>query len=86
MRYANVSNLLEVTRGRRSKTVAIEVHTSLFGLMKRLGVPVDSSVTLYLDYCGAGWMFGLFVDDEHLYDLWRYPSSKIPSWLGVDSL
>lgn len=86
MLYGNVSNLLEVSKEGRAKKVPIEVHTSLFGVMSHLRVPVESHVTLYLDFDRGAWVFGLSVDENEIYDLWHYREAKLPEWLELDSL
>lgn len=86
MDYAIVSNLLEVSRGSNRLQVPIEVNTSLFSIMARLGVGKDSKVSLYLDYNHHQWIFGIFVDEQELYDLWVVPVKKLPSWIDFDSL
>lgn len=83
MKYANVSNLLEVSRNGRIKRYPIEVHTSLFSLMRYFGVPVNSEVTLYLDRVDGRWIFGMLVNEDALYDLWHLPDNKLPSWITV---
>lgn len=86
MLYGNVSNLLEVAKAGKVKRVPIEVHTSLFGLMSTLSVPVESHVSLYLDFDRGAWLFGFSVDEKEVYDLWHYRESKLPAWLEIDSL
>lgn len=86
MLYGNVSNLLEIAKDGRAKKVPIEVNTTLFSVMDKLGVPVHSRVTLYLDFERGGWLFGISVDENEIFDLWRYRSNALPDWLGLDSL
>ncbi len=78
VQVANVSNRLEI--GHRGKDLIkyLNVHTVLFQIMWALGVPVDSSVTLYLDDDGRKMVFGMLVDDNRLIDLWHYTFDQVP--------
>lgn len=81
--YGNVRNLLSISpaRGRSAALIPIEVPTALFPIMSRLGVPVDSVVTLYLDEARSGYVFGIEIDGSEIFDLWVYHESKLPSWI-----
>ncbi|HGS7906757.1 TPA: hypothetical protein ACMFP1_002875 [Pseudomonas aeruginosa] len=86
MNYANVSNLLEVSCNGKEVYHPIEVNTLIFHLMDTLGVAVESRVTLYLDKAFVGWVFGICVDDEAIFDLWRYSETEFPPWLEIEPL
>lgn len=76
--YVNVSNRLDVSYRGRDTEVFVEVPAALFTVMRTLKVPVDSSVTLFLEEDGQKMLFGLVVDEEQLYDLWHYTKDSLP--------
>jgi hypothetical protein len=80
---ANVSNALEIGYRGREMVKYLNVHTGLFQIMLALNVPLDSSVTLYLDEDGRKMVFGILIDDNRLIDLWHYTTDQLPPALFV---
>ena len=83
--YANVSNELEIARGRRVSTAPIKVPAALFTLMREvMGIDPSSSVTLSADYLSDYgldmYVLSLYAkgpDQEELYDLWELKPSEV---------
>ena len=85
--YANVDNLLEVSRGSYVHYVALAVPTGLFTLMKDvLKVSPDEKVSLSLDHLSeeGRWVFSLMRGEDKLYDLWSYSENSVPPWVFSD--
>ncbi len=85
--YANVSNILEIVRGRYFLRAPVVVNAELFTLMREVfKVPVESACSLSMDLVGQFYVFSLYAGETvgwgpNLYDLWSYPASSPPGWL-----
>lgn len=82
--YGNVSNVLEIVRGRSSVRVAIAVPSEIFTLMREvLKVPPSAACSLSLDQVDNHFVFSLLAEVEPLalYDLWTYSSKSLPDWM-----
>lgn len=86
-KYANVSNLMEVSLEDGSLYhCPTAVPTGLFTLMKDVfKVPPEEQVNLSIDQSGARFVFSMMVEERTLYDLWTYTMTTIPKWILDDA-
>lgn len=79
--YGNVDNAMVVCGVGEPYIVHVAVPTMLFPLMKEvLNIPPESEAVLGLD-CIDDWYIFSLMSGDRLFDLWRYPSKKVPKWI-----
>lgn len=84
--YANVENTLTIDHRGRSYQKTVEVPALLFTVMRRLSVPVDQPITMYLEEYGRKMVFGIaLTGTDQFLDLWFYTFDQLPKgMLTVD--
>lgn len=79
--YGNVDNAMSVGGVGSPYVVHVAVPTMLFPLMKEvLNIHPESEALLGLDLMDNWYVFSV-LSGNRLFDLWRYPSKKVPEWI-----